>query len=326
MTAFIRSTSDTTQPISYTRHVGSIIFKVTHGPNTSSSSFRHPKLTNQEMRLGCRLGIDSWADTCCSGKHARVIEFVDGRSVTANGFANSLEPIRDLSIANVAYAFDAPTGETLIFVVNNSIYLGELMTDSLLNPIQCMQNGIRIDIRPRQFYPEESAAQTFSIPSLQAVIPVEYDGVLPFLTVRRPTDMEYDNCTHMHITSDAGDWVPHCDSISISQISLTPTLEHFEDLCSTHSSFDDLLMHRSIGSALSSSCLMHERIDDKDTDYATIQRIATNRADRISPEYLSRLWRIGLATAVRTLDATTHQCLRTTGLLTRRFQTDKAHM
>ena len=98
------------------------------------------------MRNGCRLGIDSWADTSCAGKHAHVLEFIDGRTVTARGFASSLPTIENLNIANVAYAYDAPSGETFILEVNNSIYLGDLMDDSLLNPIQCMMNGIQIDI------------------------------------------------------------------------------------------------------------------------------------------------------------------------------------
>ena len=39
-----------------------------------------------------------------------------------------------------------------------------------------------------------------------------------------------------------------------------------------------------------------------------------------------RLWGIGMKTAIRTLRATTHQCLHTVENLRRRFRTDKAHM
>ena len=46
----------------------------------------------------------------------------------------------------------------------------------------------------------------------------------------------------------------------------------------------------------------------------------------MTPEELSRKWGIGLSTAVRTLKATTHKCIRTTGLLTKRFRTDKAQL
>ena len=84
-----------------------VIFKVVVGPSASTSNFRHPILTDEEAHLGCRLGIDSWADTSCAGRHAHVLEFVEGRTVTAHGFASSLTPIANLSIANVAYAYDS---------------------------------------------------------------------------------------------------------------------------------------------------------------------------------------------------------------------------
>ena len=92
--------------------------------------FRHPTLSATEMQNGCKLGLDSWADTSCSGRHCHVMEFVEGKTVPAKGFANHLPSTPDLPIANVAYAYDAPTGEIFILVVNNSIYMGEKMEDS----------------------------------------------------------------------------------------------------------------------------------------------------------------------------------------------------
>ena len=53
-------------------------------------SFVHPRLSKHEWQFGGKLGFDSWADTSCSGKHAYVESFVDGRSATATGFTPSL--------------------------------------------------------------------------------------------------------------------------------------------------------------------------------------------------------------------------------------------
>ena len=69
-----------------------VVFKVVVGPSASTSNFRHPILSDQELCLGCRLGIDSWADTSCAACHTHVLEFVEGRTVTAHGFASSLKP------------------------------------------------------------------------------------------------------------------------------------------------------------------------------------------------------------------------------------------
>ena len=49
-------------------------------------SFRHPLLTHDEKNNGARLGIDTWADTACAGKHAYVEELVIDKVVTASGF------------------------------------------------------------------------------------------------------------------------------------------------------------------------------------------------------------------------------------------------
>ena len=46
--------------------------------------------TIEELRLGCKLGLDSWADMGCSEKHAHVEEFVIGKSVTTTGFSSFL--------------------------------------------------------------------------------------------------------------------------------------------------------------------------------------------------------------------------------------------
>ena len=57
-----------------------------------------------------------------------------------------------------------------------------------------------------------------------------------------------------------------------------------------------------------------------------VSAIATQRKDKLTPEELARLWHIGILTARRTLQSTTHQCLCTAGNLSRRFRTDRAHM
>ena len=40
--------------------------------NTNADTFRHPILSDEDHNEGCKLGIDTWAETCCAGKHAYV--------------------------------------------------------------------------------------------------------------------------------------------------------------------------------------------------------------------------------------------------------------
>ena len=104
--------------------------------------FRHQKISKGELLKGCRLGIDSWADTVCVGKNAYVEEFISGRTVNATGFAPSLGSLNNLPIANVLYAYDTTSGKTVLLDHNNVIYLGPTMEYGLANPIQSKENDV----------------------------------------------------------------------------------------------------------------------------------------------------------------------------------------
>ena len=140
----------------------------------------------EELDNGCKLGIDSWPDTACAGKHAFVEEFVAGKSVTATGFTLSLGTLDNLPIANVLYACDLENGTTVILESNNSIYMGSEMDNSLLNPIQMEENDVKVDIRPSTYYPNVVDAQTVIFKD-GTRIPILYNGVLPYIAARRPT-------------------------------------------------------------------------------------------------------------------------------------------
>jgi hypothetical protein len=179
----------------------------------------HPTLTANEHQRGTRLGIDSWADTNCAGKHAFVEEFVVEKFVTAGGFSASLGTIPDLPIANVLYAYDTDDGKTYIIECNNSIYLGDRMDDSLMNPIQAEESDVRVDTRPKRYY-SDPHAQTITFPC-GTVIPVEYDGSLPFISIRRPTADEIHVCPRL-IMSAKFPWDPSIFLVVtfLSQVSL----------------------------------------------------------------------------------------------------------
>ena len=146
------------------------------------------------MMNGTRLGFDSWADTSCAGKHAFVESFVEGKSVNAVGFSHSLGTMENLPIANVVYAYDFNDGRTVLLENFNAIYLGDSMQDSLVNPIQCEDNGVHIDLRPKQFYPQlDDDCQRITFED-GTIIPLEFDGVLPCIFVRRPTHDELHHC------------------------------------------------------------------------------------------------------------------------------------
>ena len=153
-------------------HIGMITSRIAKAVTDSSTdTFRHPTLSDAEHNDGCKLGIDTWADTCCAGKHAFVEEFVEGKTVTATGFTSSLGSVKNLPIANVLYAYDATDGTVILLECNNSIYLGTKMSDSLMNPIQAEEVGVRVDARPKRYYPEDIGCQSLNFPD-GTLIPV----------------------------------------------------------------------------------------------------------------------------------------------------------
>ena len=275
--------------------------------NINIDTFNHPILTDDEQLFGCRLGFDTWADTSCSGKHAFVESFVEGRTVNATGFTSSLGTMKDLPIANVLYAYDTNDGNTIILENHNTIYLGENMDDSLLNPIQSEENDVRIDLRPKRFYPHDTNdCQSILFPD-GTKIPLEFDGVLPFIPVRRPSPTEIDTCRRLSLTSE-DDWDPTSYGGFVSSI--------------TNKKHENILPTNTNSSINFISSLLFYHNDE----YISINAIKSNKQNTLTPERLSQMWNIGLHTAARTLQASTHKCIRTTGMLSRRYKTDKSQL
>ena len=287
-------------------------------------NFRHPRLTDDEHTNGCKLGIDTWADTCCAGKHAFVEEFIVGKTVTATGFTSTLGSVPDLPVANVLYAYDTSEGTVILLECNNSIYLGDKMGDSLMNPIQAEEVEVRVDTRPKRYYPHEIGCQRLTFLD-GTIIPVLYEGVLPYVPVRRPTKEEVHSCRRLELSSRAP-WDPFMldgqFSAAISGLStnisvLHQELEPLDPIASE-------LMSTQVSTiySLQSMIEYHEDTDE----FRSVSAINSSQSDAISPEELSRRLCIGLKTAARTLKATTHQHIRITGLLSKCFRTDKAQL
>lgn len=296
--------------------------------------FRHPQLTKEEMHNGCRLGWDTWADTSCSGKHAYVDEFIVGKSVTATGFTASLGSVQNLPMANVLYAYDTLQGATILLQHNNTIYLGKEMNDSLANPIQAEEEGVRIDLRPKRYYKDDVNAQSITLAN-GVNIPVLYDGVLPYIPVRRPTADEIESCPRFALSSKE-DWDPFVLDGNFSQVSgkneVYDTLQSVAALGSVDP-LSSSLMSSYLGEALRSEQVLsptfineHDAYSHRDETFTTVQAIKSSKKDSLTPEELSKKWSIGLNTAAATINATTHKCIRTTGLLSKRFRTDKAQL
>ena len=288
------------------------------------TSFRHPVLNNSELKNGCKLGLDSYADTSCSGRHAFVEEFIEGKLVTATGFSSSLGSMKNLPMANVLYAYDKSDGRTIILEHNNTIYLGGDMDDSLANPIQSEEVGIRIDLRPKKYHTQATEAQTITLVSGE-VIPIQYDGVLPFIPIRRPTSEEIEHCQRVQLTSKF-DWDPFSTTGTFSKVDSETriTADHIINQFELSDPISSELSFIGLDPLLLGTPLLQD--DYTAVMSSSLGALKAQQSRSLTPEKLSSMWGIGLKTARRTLLATTHECIRTTGLLAKRFKTDKSQL
>ena len=291
--------------------------------SSSRTKQRKVKLTKQELHDGCLLGLDTWADSSVVGRHAYINSYVDGKSVTASGFASSLPSLNNIPIVNCTFAYDGEDGQVYLLEVNNALYLGNEMEHSLLCPNQCEDNDIRIDLRPSRYYPDSPTASTLASHD-GIVLPIHHKGPLPYLSVRHPTSDELLSCRTIQLTA-THDWNPYelgyDFSKSFFQISTNENAGNASDECC---SISNELLHQSLYMSMVSQVEVDYNHNDDTT--TVVSALATRKKDKLTPEDLMRLWGIGLSTAKRTLKATTHQCLRTVDTIRRRFRTDLAHL
>ncbi len=285
------------------------------------------KLSKTEMRDGCRLGLDSHADTICVGRHAAILEVVEGMTVEAIPFAKSIGSVKNLPIVNAALAYDHPTdGQTYILICNQAIYLGEDSDNCLLCPNQCRENGIIIHDVPRRFDPDSPFS--IDIPSEELSLPLQQYGPTAYLRVRKPTREEIDECTHIELSDDAP-WDPYGDvdngfgsgQFSLSQIESTIRRNNSDRV------FNDNIAH---SEHPFDSHILWSEFGDIAASKRIINALKIKHGKEATPERIAKLWGCSLPTARRTLEATTHTAYRefsnSTGTITRRFRTRRSQL
>ena len=147
-----------------------------------------------------RTDLDSHADTCVLGKNFLIIEYTN-QSCDVRGFANTSEH-RQVPIVTGATAFIRPdTGESIILIVNQALYLGEHVEQSLLNP-----NQIRFAGNQVQDDPTKSRLGITTVDGM--IVPMEQYGTLIGMMSYCPTMQEYETLDRYVLTS-METWDPH---------------------------------------------------------------------------------------------------------------------
>ena len=91
--------------------------------------------------MRARVELDSHADTCCSGWNTVLLE-ESGRKVDVNSFTPEHESLNDIPIGTSCGAYDCDkTGETYLLIWHESLYFGDRLPMTLVNPNQVRDSG-----------------------------------------------------------------------------------------------------------------------------------------------------------------------------------------
>ena len=259
--------------------------KVTSQCKQSSFSIK-AVLRDEELSQGCRLGMDSHADMSCLGKHARILEILENQSCSVYPFNDSYEPMTDINVVNGAFALDLHDGSTIILKINQALDFSSTMMNSILCTNQSRANNIIIDDVPKQFGGQNHA---MIIPNTE-LEPISFNmhGPVSYLNVRYPSDDDLEYSPHYDITSRDIPWEPE----SLSTISSVDTKidSYMNDTPNevekcTLQSFNSNLIR-------------------------VISSYSRKLKSKISPEALSKRWKLSLQNARNTLQSTTQNFLR----------------
>jgi hypothetical protein len=255
-----------------------------------------------------------------------------GKVVSVSPFSDQYEAMEDVPVATVATAYDCPTtGKTHILVINEALYFGDKMSNTLLCPNQLRANGIRVDDCPRQY----NAVSTHSIhiPEKELTIPLSLHGVISGFATRLPTAEELARVTdHIELTADL-EWDPYSHALSdkeaqahdvdrtamvVNRTNFCDDLEPHVELCITEK--DDM-----IDRLVAAVRVPHS---DHTEDHRCAKAVVrAGEANVITPEDVAKRWHIGLTAATKTLQVTTQLGVRILNHpAQRRFRTAMPHL
>ena len=253
------------------------------------------ELSEAEKENGCRLGLDTHADISCVGKHARVLCYHEGQFCDVQPFHDSYDPLQGIKTCDAIFAYDSPTGETLIIRINQCLDFTSEMEHSILCTNQVRDHGIIVEDIPLRFDVTRKSRHCILLPTSEIILPLETHGIVSYLPVRYPNDIDMEEGIWIELTSDST-WKPYSESDSFNMSAMSQI---------TDAVFDEM--------------------SGRDAERRIVNSYRISRIsyrDSESPEKLSATWRISLSDARRTIDTTTrNSIMENHKKLTRRYKT-----
>ena len=293
----------------------------------------------------CQVELDSHAEQCCVSEQCAHVINVHDIPAVVHGYDNGKGRTLKIVDAVVKYV-DPSMGDHYMLVINQAILVPEIQ-HPLLCTNQLRMNDLRVNDEPKMMVPNPTQyhhAIAVKTPDSneardELLIPLFLSGVFSYFPASRPTEQEWlDAAEHSVINLTAAEpvWDPPTLGLEEQEASLVDDDGHVkrdtqywdqqrvsrmiaaiskEQVLETPAaSFADALLSHVLVSATKKT------VGSK--KISAVSAIKTSKKRwKVGPTALAKRWNIGLATAQRTIDATTQIAVRTvsTPTLSRRF-------
>jgi len=145
----------------------------------SASTHRNQDMPDTQQVGECEM--DSHADTCCLGSNFIPIYFT-GKICDVAPFLSDLPNQEGIPICSGATAFENANGCTYVLIINEALWFGDQMKNSLINPNQVRAFGISLCDDPTD--PHRHLGMTIQ----DSLIPFTMAGSTCHFTTRTPTN------------------------------------------------------------------------------------------------------------------------------------------
>ena len=247
-----------------------------------------------------------------------------GKTVFVSPFSDAYDPIPGIPIGSVATRWTNPdNGEPLLIVINEALFFGEKMPNTLLCPNQMRANGVHVSGTPKQFDPKSTHCISVCDPDHAGVvlrIPLKLVGVISCFDSDYPSDDDMKSLRRVNLTDD-NVWDPYSSLFADQEAAIEARVndddgtDEFLDerryvsaeittCCGDHNLYERLISSVRVPSSVV------ESVNETDV-CVNIGAVTTSGAKSVlTPEILSKRFGCGLKTAQRTIEVTTQRGIR----------------
>jgi hypothetical protein len=276
------------------------IHTICHVPSTANNdnvrTILKTKCNSGEANSYGMAELDSRADTCCAGKDFIVLEDTN-TTCEVHPYHPKYKPVTNVPVVKAATAYDY-NGTTYILILNQELYFGDDMPNSLLNPNQIRSNGVTVDNCPTHLSPNKDSRLSIYFPEEDMRLPLQLNGIISFLSIRKPSKKEIETCTWLELTSDE-EWDPYADTFADNESKYKPTLINY--VLSRQKNTDERYLY-SISTAFDTENVTSHPVFNTSAVSSTMKK-------GINAGNLAQLWGIGIQSAEATLSATTQKII-----------------